>query len=210
MVGLPAQYCVELQNPMTDTKVVTLTYSVADFGAGIAFTPVGTRRVTLPPNSIDRYCLAWTPASGGTLHRCLLVEIHQPGFLDQRSQRNLELVHAAPVGPSVHFTIGNPAPFTRTLSLHLDMIGTYGLLPHLMPFPAPDVLGPGQIVTFTLDVHVAAPASQAPPGLLVPQGGIGYGDTARVEVGVYLGGELTSGFTVEFVPPVIYLPVLKK
>ena len=41
---------------------------------------------------------------------------------------------------------------------------------------------------------------------------IGYGDVARVEMGLYLDGEQVGGFSVEFVPSQqqVYLPLIQK
>jgi uncharacterized repeat protein (TIGR01451 family) len=210
VVGLPTQFCIEIQNPLPVSKVVTLTYSVADFGAGIPIIPVATQQVTLPPASLDKYCITWTPATGGTLHRCLFVQVHQPGFQDQTSQRNVDLVHATPVGPQISFTIGNPFPYTRTLTFQTEMIGTFGLMPHILPDPPPGGLGPGRLMNFTLEVLPAMPGSQAFANFPTAINSFGYGDTTRVEVGVYLGGELTGGFTVVFQQPILYLPVINR
>ncbi len=51
VVGQPSQICVQLQNPTATPRTVTLQYAVADFGAGIPFTTVGSQVVTLPPFS---------------------------------------------------------------------------------------------------------------------------------------------------------------
>ena len=73
-----------------------MDFAAADFGAGIDFTPVGSLSLTLPPHSLDRYCLPWTPASTGTPHRCILVTLKQAGFQDMHSQRNVDLAAGAP------------------------------------------------------------------------------------------------------------------
>lgn len=72
VVGQEGQICVELQNPLDVSRNVSVDFSVADFGAGIWFTSIGTENSTLPPNSIDDYRIDWTPATGGTLHRCIM------------------------------------------------------------------------------------------------------------------------------------------
>ena len=53
--------CIELQNPLGFTRTVTVTFSEAVFGAGIPFTPIHpTQTFTLPPNSLQKYCVNWT------------------------------------------------------------------------------------------------------------------------------------------------------
>ena len=49
VVGQPALFCIELQNPLGYNRSVTVDFSMADFGAGIGFTPVGTQVFNLPP-----------------------------------------------------------------------------------------------------------------------------------------------------------------
>jgi hypothetical protein len=203
VVGQPTQYCIELQNPMSFSRTVTLDYTVADFGAGIGFTSVATRTVILPPNSIDKYCITWTPSTGGTLHRCLLVILHQAGFQDQRSQHNVDLVRGNPAGSVISFTIGNPYPFTRTLLIRPELVGLAGLDPHIIPDPPPD-LGPGEMRNFVLEVREAALKPNA------SSGGVLFGDTNRIEVSLYLGGDLESGFTVEFSLFKVFLPLVLK
>ncbi len=204
VIGQVNQYCIELQNPLTVTKVVTVTYAEADFGAGIGFTPVGSRRLDLPPSSLNKYCINWTPGVGGTLHRCLLVTLSMPNFRDQHSQRNIEAVRAMPGSTSASFSVGNTSPFTRTLQIVTTPIGMTGFIIHMLPDPPPDLM-PGQIVPFMLQVRQAAFDLHTPF-----VGGQMFGDTVRVEVSVYLGGDLISGFTVEIKPFKITLPYLFK
>ncbi|MFN8594911.1 MAG: hypothetical protein U0559_01820 [Anaerolineae bacterium] len=56
---------------------------------------------------------------GGNLHRCSLVELDQPGWQTQRSQRNLDLVRRQllfdPSTVHIPFSIGNPFPMTARL-----------------------------------------------------------------------------------------------
>jgi len=164
VVGQPVSFCVELQNPLPISRTVTVIYSYADFGAGIGFTPIQTRTITLPPSSIDKYCINWIPAAGGTLHRCLLITLKQNGFQDQRSQRNITLVRPV-TGPGVittTFRIGNPWLFTRTLRLDPVLVGIDPTLwrPHFTPDPPPD-LGPGQMLNFQFGLMPAMTALRA-------------------------------------------------
>ena len=153
VVGQPGQICVELQNPLAITQTVTVVFSVADFGAGIGFTPVTTQSFDLPPYSIDKYCVSWTPAASGTLHRCVLVTLQQPGYQDMHSQRNVDL-RRMPVsglgGLDIPFVIGNPDLVGHTLKLVPTLYGldpSWQVVFHINPGdPPPDVLGAGETV----------------------------------------------------------------
>ena len=126
VAGQPAQICVELQNPLSEPRTVTLACAVADFGAGIPFTPVTTQSFTLPPNSLAKYCVPWTPAPGGTLHRCIQVTLKQPNYPDDRSQRNITLVRPLRGGFAtlrVPAIIQNPDGITHTLQLQTTLLG---------------------------------------------------------------------------------------
>ena len=211
IVGQVISYCIELQNPLAVSRTVTLIYSYADFGAGIGFTPIATRTVTLPPYSIDKYCINWNVPTGGTLHRCLLVTLQQPGFQDQRSQRNINFRRIIRLpdltGVRFPFWVGNPYPFTRTLTIDPHLIGIGPLWkPHILPDPPPDILGPNQTLPFELELVPAVLDMQG----VAAAGDDRAGDYSAVEVGVYLDGELESGFTIQFETVHVYLPVVMK
>jgi hypothetical protein len=214
VVGVAGKICVELQNPLSFSRNVTIEYAVADFGAGIPFTPVAIKNFTLPPNSLARYCADWTPATGGTLHRCVLVTLKQAGYQDMRSQRNVDLRRITIAGfPSldVPFRIGNPDLVTHTLTLTPTLIG---IDPFWKPViltdpgdPPPNVLGPGQMVNLHL---MLLPAVQAKaPGATAPDD-YRYGDVSQVEVSAYLDGDLVGGVTVELNTNRMYLPDIER
>ncbi|MFN8597864.1 MAG: hypothetical protein U0559_16985 [Anaerolineae bacterium] len=206
--GTVNQACIELQNPLGVSRQVTVTFKEADFGAGIGFTPFATQTFTLPPNSLQKYCVNWTPLPGGTLHRCLLVELDQPGWQTQRSQRNLDLVRRQPLfDPStVHipFSIGNPFPYDSEVDLNGILIGLNQWMPKFVPDPPPD-LPPGGLWTGEL---MLVPAVQHAPQAASPSFS---GDVVRVDVELKLNGQPASGFSVEFAAPLkVYLPLIQK
>jgi uncharacterized repeat protein (TIGR01451 family) len=208
-VGLPAQFCVQLQNPLSIPRTVVVIYSYADFGAGIGITPIATRTLTLPAFSNNQYCISWTPSPSGTLHRCLFITLQQSGFQDQRSQHNINLVRplVRPSGLPILFFVGNPGLYTRTLTFVPQLVGLdpTALVPQITPDPPPDGLGPGQVMQFQLELMPGMMASGAGPA--APAVNYGFGDASSAEVGVYLDQELVGGVTVEFGPPVaIFLP----
>ena len=211
VVGVAGKMCVELQNPLSVPKVVTIEYAVADFGAGIPFTPFATKTFTLPPNSLDRYCVDWTPAAGGTLHRCALITLKQDGFPDQRSQRNVDVRRVEVPNLAdldIPFIIGNPDLVTHTLKLSPTLIGINPLwVPVIVTDqgdPPPPMLDPGQMVKLHLRLLLPAGKGNAPQ--VATPADYRYGDVSQVEVSSYLDGELSGGITLELNTERLYLP----
>lgn len=214
VVGSPNQFCIQLQNPLDFAVSVNLDYAIADFGAGIGFTPVGTQAVTLPANSIANYCITWTPAASGTLHRCALVTLHQNGALDEVSQRNVDLVDLRPNGlgaVDVPFFIHNPDLITHTLTIEPVMFG-FDPLWHVQIFhnnpgdPPPDVLTPGESLMLHLGFMgggVKGVNAPADPFAM-------YGDSHHVEVAVLLDDMQVGGFTIIVASNVTFLPVINR
>jgi hypothetical protein len=169
-VGQPSQICVQLQNPLGFARSVTLDYQVADFGAGVPFTSVGSQNWTLPPHSLANYCHPWTPTPGGTLHRCIGIVLSQAGYQDEFSQRNIDLVSAPPARPDrtdVPFVVGNPDNVPHHVTFQIQ---AFGIDPYWRPVivpnpgdPAPDIImGDGSVrVRLQLVPAVAAQAPQA-------------------------------------------------
>lgn len=218
VTGQPAQICVQLQNPMPFPRTVTLEYAVADFGAGIPFTPVGMQTVTLPPNSFNNYCVNWTPAAGGTLHRCILVTLKQAGYIDDHSQRNINVVR--PLRSlidklKVPAKIVNPDGISHTLKLEPTLIGidpAWGLEIKMGDGSVlPQEIGPGQtlgiLIGLLLPANMQAQGMDAANAAADPR----MGDESSVQVNVLFDGESVGGFTVQFGSPnTINLPLLNR
>ena len=213
VTGQPGQFCVELQNPLAMTRTVTVDYQVADFGAGIWFTSVGTRTVTLPPESIDDYCINWTPDPGGTLHRCLQVTLIQPGYEDQHSQRNIDVV-AGTILDILHLDlpllVQNPDLGPHQLEFE---IRTYGFGPGWLVEvasgdgnPPPDVINPGETLPLMLELTPAV-SRRSPAQNDLPE--YGFGDETRVEVDVMMDGTRVGGVAFVFdVSEDLFLPTI--
>lgn len=218
VTGQPAQICVQLQNPMPFPRTVTLAYAVADFGAGIPFTPIATQTVTLPANSFNNYCVNWTPAPGGTLHRCILVTLKQPGYLDDRSQRNINVVR--PVRGQVDklkvpVKIMNPDGISHTLKL---VVNTIGINPPWQPeikmgdgSVVPSEIGPGQVLGILIGLLLPANVQAQGASTLDAASDPRVGDESSVQVNVLMDGASAGGFTVQFGPPnTVNLPVVTR
>jgi uncharacterized repeat protein (TIGR01451 family) len=211
IAGVPGQICVELQNPLDVSKTITLTVAVADFGAGIGFTPAGTQSFTLPPHSLAKYCINWTPATSGTLHRCVLVTLQQPNFRDMYSQHNVD-IQRRPflnlVNFPIPFVIGNTDLVSHTLTLVPTL---YGIDPgwqigFFTPEgdPAPGVINANSTINLNMiligllqtDGATAAPSSAA------------FGDVQQIQVSVRFDGQEVGGFTIQVDPYKVYLPLI--
>lgn len=215
VTGQQGQICVELQNPLGVSRDVTLDFQVADFGAGIWFTSVGTTSVTLPPNSIDDYCINWTPDTGGTLHRCIQVVLSQEGYQDQTSQRNINVVEGNVSDiPNIDLPLLVQNPDLGPHELEFD-IRTFGLGPEWRVDlirengdAPPDIILPGQTLNLRglllPAVQLTAPAQNLPPGF--------YGDELRVEIDVLMDGEMIGGvgYILELETYTLRLPIVFK
>lgn len=219
IVGQPAQLCVQIQNPLSVPKTVSLEFQVADFGAGIGFTTVGTlNNVTLPPNSNNSYCITWTPTPSNNLHRCILVTLRQPGYRDMRSQLNIDLrrLRLVDIGNlAIPLNVGNPTGVRQPLRFELL---PYGIDPYWQPVivrpgggdPPPDALAPGQRVQLELRFRPRPAPAGAELQQATPPADYRFGDVSRVDVGVFLGDREEGGFTVELETPQLYLPLVRR
>jgi uncharacterized repeat protein (TIGR01451 family) len=212
VAGHAGQICVELQNPLGVTQTVTVVFEVADFGAGIGFTPVAAQNFTLPPYSIDKYCISWTPAAGGTTHRCVLVTLKQPGYVDMHSQRNVDIRRiswADLIHLDIPILIGNPDLVGHTLTFSPTL---YGLDPNIelgfiddLGDPPPDVLPAGA----EINLHMILIGLQKGESMTAVAGDK-IGDVAKIEVAVLLDGEEIGGFTVLIDNLQLFLPIIQR
>jgi hypothetical protein len=219
--GVPNSICIEIHNPLPVTKVVTLTYQVANFGAGIGFTTVATRVVELPPNSIQKYCVSWTPPTAA--HYCVLVWVAYPNSRPMQVQRNVDVLPNWRPDLVIPFVIRNPDLITHTLRFNPRM---WGINPNLYePIirrpgggdPPPDAIGAGQIVQLELRFGLRTQNQRGPQApSAVAQSGANdnatFGDVQRVDVGVTMDGKDMSGFSVVFAQQgnKVFLPLVRK
>jgi uncharacterized repeat protein (TIGR01451 family) len=209
VLGRPGQVCVVLNNPTTHSKTVTLQFDEADFGAGIGFTPIGSQNFILPPSSVNKYCIPWTPPATGTIHRCILVHLRQVGYQEMRSQRNVDLVrYTQPLNTlDIPITIGNPDLIDHHVTFKLQ---SFGINPYWLPFispnpgdPPPDLIPGGRRLLVHLMFKPAVVALAAPPDFH-------FGDASQVSVAVFLDGQPASGFTLLLGNTKTFLPTVKK
>jgi len=185
--GEPTEVCVELRNPTPFPQDVEVQFSWANFGIGIAFTPInGLRPVHLPPYSVVRECIHWIPPVGGNV--CLQVELLMEGYEPQRSRRNIDADEPLePFTPHARLFAGR-SPFDHPVTI------TLGMIPHFPDWGlelSQDVLlnmAKGEIREVILTVR--------PPADLPADG------DPIVDVEAFVDGELIGGFRKIFRPPV--------
>jgi subtilisin-like proprotein convertase family protein len=192
--GEPTEICVELLNPTAAMQTVAVQFSWANFGIGLAFTPIGgPRQVQLPPHSVVKECIHWVPPIGG--HVCIQVELFAEGYQPQRSQRNMDVDEPLRPGQphTRFFPVGNPTNRPVTVTL--------GIVPHVANWGvelSQDVLpnmAPGEVREVALTVT-------PPQGVPLPEDG-----TVIVDVEAYIDGQLIGGFRKVFRPPIAIHPV---
>lgn len=223
VVGQPTQLCATLTNPTDADQQVNVTFSAADFGAGIPFTPVQTvANVVIPAHGSTTLCITWTPQPGGTLHKCIQIKVHQDGYHDVYSQRNIDLRRPIifPFPPPqvfelppflVHNPLPDPAPFV----FDVQTLGLFGVMVDLVNQSTGQVVQPGQEVDFKVGetqsffVRVRSAMSQQSV-----QDNQMVGDRAYIDVVPYVNGQpLTvdgaeSGVRFEFDQPLSqFLPL---
>ena len=187
----PTELGVEIRNPTDELQTVTVTFSYANFGIGIPFTPINEPIVVDVPShgGMAWPGTIWLPPDGGLW--CIQVEIELPGHDEIfYSQRNIDV--GEPLEPNIPhsrpFPVGNPFTYPVTVTL--------GLIPHFPDWGlelSEDVLtnvipGPDGIRVVTLTV--------TPPDDLPHDG------DPIVDVEAFVDGDLIGGFRKIFRPPV--------
>jgi hypothetical protein len=173
--------------------------------------------ISLPPNSVTTWCANWTPPASGTLHRCVLATLKQPGYLDQTSQRNIDIRRANPSNPGslvIPFVAGNPDLVEHLLTFDAHLIGidpawtvkieTFGG----GPLPV-GPLGPGGQLSLQLRL-VPPGGTLAPNAAIIPLINLHYGSQHSVEVTMLLDGQPAGGFSAVLLPNYIFMPAVRK
>jgi hypothetical protein len=228
VVGQNTQVCATINNPTATAQTVTLTFNWADFGAGIGFTPIKTvANVVVPAFGSKTVCITWVPAPGGTLHKCIEIQIHQDGYYDIYSQRNLDLVrsnlsdlfHGNLFVNLPNFLIHNPGD-PEPCTFDLMQFGLPGFMFQLMDhngnpvMPGTQVMfGAGETQSFFLQIRQAALTTNSP---LAVNASLTAGSESFVDVIPYVNGEPLmvdgnqSAVRFTFEPPLQYIPLIKK
>ena len=184
----PTEIGVEIRNPTDQPQEISLTFSYANFGIGLPFTPIEAPiPIMVPPGGTVRPVMVWIPPEGGLW--CIQVDLEIPGLEGSfYSQRNIDV--GEPLEPLVPhsrtFQVGNPTSETVTITL--------GMVPHFPDWGLeldPDTLtdmSPGEVREVILTV--------TPPQDLPEDG------DPVVDVEAFIDGRLIGGFRKVFRPPV--------
>jgi hypothetical protein len=184
----PTEIGVEIRNNTDQPQEVNLTFSYANFGIGLPFTPIEDPiPILVPAHGMVRPVIVWIPPAEGLW--CIQVELDYPDLEEPLySQRNIDVGEPLePLTPHARtFLVRNPMTEPVTITL--------GLVPHfpdwgleLDPDTLPD-MQPGEVREVTLTV---TPPEDLP----------GDGDPI-VDVEAFIEGQLLGGFRKIFRPPV--------
>jgi hypothetical protein len=123
--GEPVELGVEVFNPAEQDQVVTATFSIAQFGIGLPFSPANIApnpiQIFVPAGGAARGFVIWQP-QGLQGKFCVRVTLQVPGHEPVWSQRNIDV--GEPLQPgmphSLHFPVSTwpyDTPVTVTLGL---------------------------------------------------------------------------------------------
>jgi len=191
--GQPTKLSVEVFNPTDQDRIVTVTFSIANFGIGLPFSPANITpnpiRLFVPARGAARGHVIWTPPDFGG-HFCVRVTLEMGGHEPIWSQRNIDV--GEPLRPGVPhaktFLVG-AWPYTEAVTVNLGLrVHRDGWGVELSQDVLPNVV-PGQPVEVTLTVT---------PPLEVE---LGTGEPI-VDVEAFVEGELIGGFRKLDRPPV--------
>jgi hypothetical protein len=184
-----------LENKSDQPQAVSVEFSMADFTIGRPFTripvPNNPRLVTIPPHSIIRACIQWTPLTPG--HKCFQIRISQQGYRDIISQKNLDVGENLRPGQrdELVFTVGNPSSATADIQLAVNT-NLDGWQVSVEPGILEDV-PPGGVRDAKLVV--------IPPATGEPFPSSSFFDVF-IDVEAYINGELIGGIRKLALPPV--------
>lgn len=190
--GQPVELSVEVFNPTDEDRIVTATFSVANFGIGIPFStdfivpnPI---QIFVPANGAARGHVVWSPPNWEGKF-CVRVELEMADHEPIWSQRNIDVGEPLEPGQphSIDFQVGSwpfQEPVTVTLGtiLHQD-----GWKTSLSQAELTNI-APDNSVTVTLTVTPAMDAE------------LGTGEPI-VDVEAFVNGELIGGFRKMNIPP---------
>ena len=152
--GEPTRICVELTNQSDRPRTVDVDFEVSsELGIGLPFEPIDHQSVEIPAHSTIRVCTTWVPPRGGQF--CVQIVLRDPEgvYVDQCSQRNLDVNEILFVGqpqPAFVFPVRNPNPFQVTVNLTAtNMSSFFDIL--LQRLDLPD-MQPGETRPVTLTV----------------------------------------------------------
>jgi len=160
--GVPTQVCAEVRNVTEQPQQGVVTFLVAPFGIGQAFSPIdGPQPVVIPELGLQRPCITWIPPFNGLAG--MEARVETTGLPVQAvSQRVIDSAELLLPGTTsqLTFPVRNPTdnPAQITLSIISFVEGwTYSLSQDVFPN-----MQPGQVSFVTLEVQVPQGATLPP------------------------------------------------
>ncbi len=189
--AFPTRLGVVVFNPTDTAQDVTVNFSVADFGIGLAFgttgIPAPSRIIAVPPHGSSRAVTLWNAPRPGLF--CIQVQLLLPGRVPVYSRRNIDV--GEPLRPDkAHertILVRNPMEQVKTIQLSLFSHRPDWTI-SLTPMQLADV-PPGETRQATLSVK--------------PPSWAGLADEQPVaDIEAYIDGELIGGIRKIAKPPV--------
>jgi hypothetical protein len=193
LAGEPTRICVELRNISDEPQKVDVGFEVSQLGIGLPFTPIDHQQITIAPHDTARVCTMWVPPQAG--HFCVQIRLIDPQqrYVEQISQRNMDVNEVLPPGEKVLFVfpVQNPQPYPIVVTLTAQRVDSFFDVSFDVPtFP----LGQGEIRPVTAFVTRTL-GSMPDPGTVI----------ADIEA-TYLNDQqqlrLLGGIRKEFQPPI--------
>jgi hypothetical protein len=187
VAGQPTEVCAEVVNHDTENPHnAILVFSIANFGIGVPFYPVGEASVTVPPGGTTIGCVVWVPPQPG--HWCIQAAIHQDQAEPIVSQRNIDIWERLIPGDEngMTFQVG---PFLETTTIEFTVTN---ILEGWQAYVDP--------ISMTLEANTPGVADL----YVVPPVGVPLGSRdVVVDVEGYVDRVLVGGFRKLDWPPVV-------
>lgn len=195
LAGEPTRLCVELYNQSDQPRKVNVLFQLsAQLGIGLPFTPIDQQLVVIPPHSTLKVCTMWIPPKPGPFGVQIILHDPQSLYVDQISQRNLDVNEVLLPGQSVSFTFLVRNPLTYSIPVSMSAMRVDSFFDVFFDAPTTFLLFPDGTRTVTA-VVTRLPGSTPEPGTII----------ADIEA-TYLDGQqqprLIGGIRKEFNPPI--------
>jgi hypothetical protein len=165
LAGEPTHICVELRNTSDQPQTVDVGFEISQLGIGLPFTPIDHQLITIPPGGTIKVCTMWVPPQAG--HFCVQIRLIDPQqrYVEQVSQRNMDVNEVLMPGVDVPLTfpVHNPLPYPIVITMSMMRVDSFFDVWYDLPtFP----LAPNQ--TQTVTAHVVRLSGPVPePGTVV-------------------------------------------
>ena len=128
--GEPTHICVELTNQSNTSRAMMANFQVStQLGIGLPWNSIDQQITDLPPQATTQVCTMWIPPIAGQFSVQITLHDPQNAYVDQSSQRNLDvnevLIPGQPQPSSFVFPVRNPNPFQTTINLTTTRVSSF-------------------------------------------------------------------------------------